>query len=209
MNRDYKRQTQKNKELQDELSCLLISNGVDAKDSEIISAKLLKSITQVTPPQEEARYTQLITASSFSGAGGGTCSKAGNILLNLNQLFGGLASGALVFSGATGSVEPWALVAATIAFWISIRGITRVNVKENDIAVLWVMWQLKNSDKIVYQSEQEILIATNNHLKKYGKNSIGPADVKAALNNLQEIKSIKPSAKGGWIVVECVSVSYR
>jgi hypothetical protein len=209
MSLDYERQAKKESELKYIFAHLLVSVGVDSKDSEIVATELLKSITRITPPEEESHFIGLITASSFSGAGGGKSAKAGNIRLNLNQLFGGLASGSLIFSGVTGSIAPWALVAAAVAFWSSIRGITSVDVTENDIGVLWTLWKLRNSEGIVNESEQEILSATNIHLNKYGRNPIGVADVKAALNHLNEIRSIKPSKNGGWFIVEWVSVNYK
>lgn len=209
MNWDYERKIEKENELRYELSLLLASEGVDARDSELLATELLKRITRITPPEEEARFIQLITANSFSGAGGGNSAKAGNVRLNLNQLFGGLASGTLVFSGVTGSISPWALVAAAIAFWSSIRGITKVDVTENDIGVLWTLWQLRNSEGIVNETEQDILSATNIHLKKYGRTPVGLADVKAALIHLKEIRSIKPARNGGWFIIEWVRVNYR
>jgi hypothetical protein len=209
MNWDYERKAEKENELQYKLSQLLVSEGVDSSDSEIVAKELIKSITRISPPEEESRYIEFITAKSFSGAGGGKSTKPGNIRLNLNQLFGGLASGSLVFSGVTGAIAPWALVAAAIAFWSSIRGITSINVTENDIGVLWTLWKLRNTEGIVNESEQEILSATNNHLEKYGRNSIGVADVNAALNHLKEIRSIKPASNGGWFIVEWVRINYK
>ncbi len=209
MNWNYERKAEKESDLWNELSRLLESEGVDAKDSEVVAQELLKSITRLTPPEEKTHYLQLITANSYSGAGGGKSSKAGNIRLNLNQLFGGLASGTLVFSNITDSISSWTLVAATIAFWSSIRGISTVDVSENDIGVLWTLWQLRNSEGIVNKTEQEILSATNVHLNKYDRNPIGLADVKVALNHLKLIRSIKPVRNGGWFIVEWVRVSYR
>ncbi len=209
MNWDYERQAEKENELRRELSQLLVSEGVDTRDSETVSGELLKSITRITPPEKESHYIGYITANSFSGAGGGKSVKAGNIRLNLSQLFGGLASGSLVFSGVTGSIAPWALVAAAIAFWSSIRGITEVDVTENDIGVLWTLWKLRDSEGIVKEREQVILSETNKHLDKYGRNPIGAADVKSALSHLKEIRSIKPAKNGGWFIVEWVRVNYR
>jgi hypothetical protein len=209
MSLDYDRQKRKKDDLESAFASLLLSEGADEQESEIIAKELLPQITRITPPEKENKTLELISATSYSGAGGGKSAKSGNIRLNLTQLFGGLASGSLVVSGISGSVAPWMLVAAAISFWASIRGVTQVNVTENDVGVIWTLWKMRDGQGIVRESEQEILLATNEHLKKYGRSPVGIADIKAALAHLKEIRSIKPAKGGGWFIVEWVRVLYR
>jgi hypothetical protein len=43
----------------------------------------------------------------------------------------------------------WAFVAAAISLWASLKGITTVNVSENDVGVLFTLWSLWTSQGLL------------------------------------------------------------
>jgi hypothetical protein len=205
MSFDYDRLEKKKSELELKFARLLVTEGLSQQDSESIAKEFLTHTMRITPPEKESGFLELIQATSLSGAGGGRSSKLGNISLNLDKLFGGLVGSSLVISSLSSPIASWTLV----SFCLSIRGITQVSVSENDVGVLWTLWKMRDDEGIVHEPEDEILIATNDHLNKYGRNPIGKADIKAALAHLTEIRSITPKAEGGWFVAERVNALYR
>jgi hypothetical protein len=208
MNCDYEAKELKVSSLIGELSTCLVEQGINSEDAKDAALKLLDLIANVAPPEKEIRSMALVLTSSYSGAGGGKSTKPGNVKINLVKLIGGLASGSLVFVGGTGALPAWAFVMAAISLWTSLKGITTVNVTENEVAVLLTLWSLKDSDNVVHKSDNDIHDAANSYLTKQGRNGIGIADIRVAIQNLSKIGSIKPSRSGGWFVAEWVKVRY-
>ncbi|MEQ9303043.1 MAG: hypothetical protein RJQ14_03940 [Marinoscillum sp.] len=117
MSWDYEAKDAKEGSLKAELSSDLERQGISEEDLSNATTELFDTILQVSPPEKEEVVLHYIGSSSHSGAGGGKSYKLGNIRLNLNKLFGGIASGSLVFAGATGTLPAWAFLAAAISLW--------------------------------------------------------------------------------------------
>jgi hypothetical protein len=205
---NFQRQAEKENELLHELSTLLKSVGVLASDSEIVAEELLKVITEIAAPERVSHLIGYIVASSSSDVTGARIKKRGSILLSLDQLFHTLRSGLPVSSSLIEPIKPWTLIAATIAFWSSIRGITSVKASDCDIGAFWALWNLSDAAGAVNKPLQEILLATNIRLIESGKNEIGLADLQTALDHLETIKIVKPSKRGGLYIVKWVRVKY-
>ena len=205
---NFQRQAEMQYELEHEFSTMLESAGVHAKDSKIVAEELLKAITEIAPPERVSNFIGFTVASSYSYVSEGKHKKAGSVLLSLDHLFRTLASGLPLSSSLTGPIEPWAIVAATITFWSSIRGIASVYEADSNIGAFWTLWNLSDSAGVINSPLQDILVATNNRLVECGKNKIGLAELKMALDYLKYIRIVSASKYGGLYIVKWVRVKY-
>ena len=206
MSWDYNRQKEKTDELKQDIQCLLVKAGVSDEVKEQASKDILDSCIHITPPEKEEFVMEMIIMRP-SGRGGGRSTKAGNITLNLSKLFEAVSSG--VFTVASATQLPWAIPFAVILLWNSIWKGVHVSLSENEAVVIWVMWQVKNCEKIVDMND--IKPAIDKHIKKYERNALSSKDIKFALQNLNAIGCIKKSKKGAdmWFLCEWISPSYR
>jgi len=170
MKLDYEREKEKREELSTFLDDILCTKGIDEKDSVECAKELVDSIVRTTAPEKEQLTMHLITAKSLGGAGGGKSRKLGNIKLNMGELMDAVTLG--VFTGISVHAAPWALPFAVILLWSSLRKQVDVQITETEVAVLWTLWKLRSTDKLVREPIHEILVATNEHLTKYERSPI-------------------------------------
>lgn len=104
---------------------------------------------------------------------------------------------------------PWAIPFAFILLWNSLWKNLEVSLTESEAVVLWVMWQVKNNEKIV--NADDIKPALDKHAEKYERDPLSNKDIEFAIRNLKEIGCIKKSKEGTnmWWLCEWISPSYR
>lgn len=206
MELDYERKKEKEAEVQGVIECHLREAGVDEALVQTTAREFLEKAVRITPPEKEQVFMHLVTMAP-SGRGGGRSSKVGNIRLNIRTLFEAVSNS--VFTVISATQAPWAIPFAAILLWNSIWRNTQVTLSEAEAVTLWVMWQVKDSNKDV--KFEDIKPAVDAHARKYERQTLSEADIKHALKNLNETGCIKPaeSANGTWWLCESISLSYR
>ena len=205
---DYDKEIAKRQELQLELCENLKTAGLDEGVCADLSAKVLETAIKTTPPElPEPATMVLVTAHSFGGAGGGTSRKLGNIRLDIARLMEAAASG--VFTVISSNSAPWTIPFAGVLLWNSLSRSIKIDLTENEVAVLWTLWQLSAGKRVVDESETEILTAVNLHLKKYDRGKMKKGDLVHSISKLNKIGSIKRTRDGkNWFVCEWIRVKY-
>jgi len=203
---DYKRKEERTIELQESIKKLLVEAGVSEDAKEQTAKELLDSCIHITPPEEKELLLEMVTMHP-SGRGGGRSTKAGNITLNVRKLFEAVSSG--VFTVVSVTQMPWAIPFAFVLLWNSLWRNLEVPLSEHEAVVLWVMWQVKNREKIV--NTDDIKPALDKHAKKYERDSLSNKDISFAIEKLKQIGCIKESKEGKklWWLCEWISPSYR
>lgn len=203
---DLDRQTAKRDELVTTLAEALRHYGC-FEDTEEPAARILDVFCRVTPPEEGDVYMELVTAASFSGRGGGTSSKPGNIRLNLRLLFDAVASGTFTVLSLKGA--PWAVPLAAVLLWNSVWRAAQVQLTEKEVAILWTMWRIRDAEKHV--KEDLLRPAIAEHVTKNGLAPITPSDLRHGLERLAKIETIARSKRqsGEWRLIEWIQKSYR
>lgn len=207
MNWDYEAQREKEGELLEDLRGKLEALNVPDSESTATARVLFQNFVRTSPPEEETVSLGLVTVSSFSGRGGGTSSKLGNIRLNIGTLFEAIAAG--VFTTISTVAAPWAIPFAAILLWCSLQKITSVDLTEESVIVLYILHRLKDRDKHVPNDVPAMLAAINAQLQKHGRSQLSESDVRHSLNVLMKIDAIEKNKSGGWFVRECIQVKYR
>ena len=203
---DNERKTEKEAEILSSIENHLLKAGLEESSVNTTAKEFLNNAIRMTPPEKEQELMHLVTMAP-SGRGGGRSSKAGNIKLNIRSLFEAVSSG--VFTVISAAQAPWALPFAAILLWNSIWRNMQVTLSEAEAVTLWVMWQVKDSNKNV--KIEDIKPAIDIHANKYGRPTLSNADINYALKNLNVIGCIKPakSASDMWWLCEWISPSYR
>jgi len=147
---DYKRKNEKTIELQESIKKLLVEAGMSEDVKEQTANELLDSCIDITPPEEKEFLMEAVTMHP-SGRGGGRSTKAGNITLNVRKLFEAVASGVFIVISVT--QIPWTIPFAFILLWNRLWKNLEVPLTEHEAVVLWVMWQVKNQEKIVDETD--------------------------------------------------------
>jgi hypothetical protein len=176
-------------------------------DSEFAAGKILDAFCRVTPPEESEVYMELVTVASFSGRGGGTSSKPGNIRLNLRLLFDAVASGTFTVLSLKGA--PWAVPLAAILLWNSLWRAAQVQLTEKEVAILWTLWRIRDAEK--YVKEELLRPALADHVTKNGIAPITDSDLRHGLEKLAAIETIARSKRESaeWRLIEWIQKSYR
>lgn len=203
---DLDRQTAKRDELVTTLAeALRHHSGVEG--TEEAAALILDAFCRVTPPEEGDVHMELVTAASFSGRGGGTSSKPGNIRLNLRLLFDALASS--TFTVLSLKDAPWAVPLAAVLLWNSVWRAAQVQLTEKEVAILWTMWRIRDAKKHV--KEDLLRPAIAEHVTKNGLAPITPSDLRHGLERLATIGTITRSKRqsGEWRLIEWIQKDYR
>lgn len=203
---DTNRQAEKREELVTALRDALLQHG-DIPAAEEAAGRILDVFACITPPEEGDVYMEMITAASFSGRGGGRSSKPGNIRLNMRLLLEAIASG--TFTVVSLKDAPWAAPFAAIMLWNSVWRAAQVELTEQEVAILWTMWRIRDSDKCV--KESLLLPAVSEHVAKHGLTPISESDVRHGLERLAKIETIARSRRsaGEWRLIEWVQKSYQ
>ncbi|APE05729.1 hypothetical protein BM528_08055 [Alteromonas sp. RW2A1] len=203
---NHKRKNEKEQEIQRAIEVFLRDAGLDKEIIKKTATEFLEKAIRVSPPEKEPVLMHMVTMAP-SGRGGGRSSKAGNIKLNVRTLFDAIANG--VFTVISTTQAPWAIPFAAILLWNSIWRNTQVSLSEAEAVTLWVMWQVKDSNKHV--KLEDIKPAIDTHAKKYERPPLSEADIKHALQNLKQIGCIKTakSAINTWWLCEWISPTYR
>lgn len=203
---NYERQKQKEVEVQDAIEYHLREVGLNESQIQITAREFFEKAIRITPPEKEQVLMHLVTMDP-SGRGGGRSSKLGNIRLNVRTLFEAVSNS--VFTVISATQAPWAIPFAAILLWNSIWRNTQITLSEAEAVTLWVMWQIKDSNKNV--KSEDLKPAIDNHAQKYERQTLSEADIKHALKNLNEIGCIElaKSASNTWWLCEWISPSYR
>jgi len=203
---DYERKKEKEVEVQRAIETHLREAGIDEALIQTTAIELFEKAIRVTPPEKEEVLMHMVTMAP-SGRGGGRSSKAGNIRLNVRTLFDAVSSGAFTVISLTQA--PWAIPFAAILLWNSVWRNTQVSLSEAEAVTLWVMWQVKDTNKNVKYAD--IKPGIDVHAEKYERQSLSDLDIKHALENLSKIGCIKParSVSNTWWLCEWISPSYR
>jgi hypothetical protein len=203
---NYERKKEKEAEVQGAIEIHLREAGLDETIIQTTAREFLEKGIRVTPPEKKQLFLHMVTMAP-SGRGGGSSSKAGNIRLNVRTLFEAVSSG--VFTVISATQAPWSIPFAAILLWNSIWRNMQVSLSEAEAITLWVMWQVKDSNKNV--KVEDIKPGVDAHAKKYERQTLSEADIKHALQNLNKIGCIKPnqSASNTWWLCEWISPAYR
>jgi len=206
MSLDYEKQEKRKTQISHDLSILLKQFGVPDAENDKATSLLLNNYVDITPPEKEEVFMHYITASSFSGRGGGRSVKAGNIRLNIGKLLEAVSSG--VFTIVSVNTSPWAIPFAAILLWRSLWKTVEIDITEIEVVVLINLHRLKNNKKIVEKSLEEILAEVNKTVGKYERPNISKSDLSNALKQLESIDSIDKN-NDGWFIREWVKISYK
>lgn len=203
---DYKRKEEKVLEVQESIKELLVDAGIPEDAKEQTSKEFLDSCVHISPPEEKELLLEMVTMRP-SGRGGGKSTKPGNITLNVRKLFEAVSSG--VFTVVSVTQMPWAIPFAFVLLWNSLWRNLEIPLSENEAVVLWVMWQVKNNEKVV--NEADIKPALDKHAEKYERDTLSNKDISYAIDKLNQIGCIKESKEGRnmWWLCEWISPSYR
>ena len=174
---DYERKEEKALELQETIKNLLVEAGVSDNLKEQTTKELMDACIKITPPEEKEILMNMITMRP-SGRGGGRSTKPGNITLNIRKLFEAVSSG--VFTVVSVTQLPWAIPFAFILLWNSLWKNLQVSLTESEAVVLWVMWQVKNNQKIV--NVVDIKPSVDKHAAKYERDTLSNKDIEFAIN---------------------------
>ncbi len=167
---DYERKAHKASELTTLLEQWL-PNHLDGSNRLALARQLLNVFAEIAPPKHEHVYVELVTARSFSGRGGGRSSKPGNIQLNIRSLFEAVANG--TFTVVSAAEAPWALPFAAILLWNSVWKAAQVELTQNEVAILWTMWGIRDREK--YVAHPKLLEAVNQHMARHSLTAMWPA----------------------------------
>lgn len=202
---DLNRQAEKREELVAALRDALLQHCEFVGADDLVG-KILDVFGRVTPPEEGDVYMELVTAASFSGRGGGTSSKPGNVRINMRLLFDAVASGTFTVLSLKGA--PWAVPFAAIMLWNSVWRAAQVQLTEKEVAILWTMWRIRDAEKHVVESL--LLPAIAEHVAKHGLAPITDSDLRHGLEELAKIETIARSKRrsGEWRLIEWIQKPY-
>ncbi len=184
-----------------------LATRCQTSDARALALEVLEHFCQLTAPEEEDPVLGSVVARSFSGRGGGRSTKPGNIRLNIGSLFEAISAG--TFTAISVAEAHWTLPFAAILLWNSVWKAVEVELSEGEVAVLWVMWGIR--DKNHYVPHSAILPALNKHTQKNGLASMSAQDLDYALHKLERIGSIAKAKRqaGEWFLIEWIRKSYR
>lgn len=203
---NHDRKQEKEAEILEMTASYLRSAGIDEDHVKATAQEFLNNAIRITPPEKESQIIHMVRMAP-SGRGGGRSTKAGNIRLNIRTLFEAISSG--VFTVVSVTDNHWSIPFAALLLWNSIWKNLEVQLSEAEAVTLWVMWQIKDENKNVNQTN--IKPAVEKHAEKYQMQVLSESDIKYALENLRKIGCIKPSKgmRDHWWLCEWVSPSYR
>jgi hypothetical protein len=200
---DRNREQQKRKELLATLESALLGSAAKPRDT---AEEVLNAFVRITPPQKEEVVMKYMTMFD-DGRGGGRSVKPGNIRLNMGALIEAVAGGAL---SAVGVVHfPFTASFAAIILWNSVWRAVKVDITENDAAVLYVMWTDRDENDEV--TNENLLQRCNTHLEFVQRQPLSARDIAHSLDTLGKIQTIKRSRfrPENWWLREWIRVTYR
>jgi hypothetical protein len=183
--------------------CQVPSNGHVSK---VLARQIFDAFVSTTPPEKEKVLMHLVTI-GFDGRGGGKSTKPGNIHLNFGKLVDALCAGTLT---AIGIQSPDAAILAAVVLWNSLWRAIKIELSENEAAVLYVMWMLREKSNNTIE-KAGLLKKCNSHFTKNQRAHISDSDLQYALGRLQKIKTIGTSENdpNKWSLCEKITVTFR
>ena len=206
MEYDYERGKQKEEEILEKITSYLANADVDAADRRQVAEIIASTSIRVTPPEVQRIVLHLVTLHA-SGRGGGKSSKPGNIRLNIGKLMEGVANG--VFAVVSSYQIPWLAPFAFIMLWKSLWDSSKVDLTENDAAVIYSMWI--HSDNKNEIPKRNLLQTVNMHLQRHNCQPITQKDLDFSISSLIKVGCIKESStnRNNWWLCEWVQPIYR
>ncbi len=200
---DHERQQEKEEELTQMLEATLTDQDCDAR---ALAEQIIGLAVDVSPPEKEQFTLELMTFRN-DGRGGGRSRKPGNIRFNMGKLVEAVSAGVITAVGAIQA--PITIPFAALVLWNSIWRCVDVELSEADAALVYVMWMHQESDR--YVAEQGLQQKLNDHLEKYGRQSMSEYDMKHSMEKLEKIGSIKKAKKHGdyWQLCERIKPEYN
>ncbi len=153
----------------------------------------------------------------FTGRGGGTSRKAGNVVLNLKKIMEGFGEGILTVLG--GNVIPFNIplpapfnvgIGIPLAVIIVARKLSAnvsINIDEKHAAVFAALWSIRDTDSRLVSGVNKY-DRINEVIKTYGITPITKSDYDFVIQGLSDINSISLQSDGSILLTEDIKNKY-
>lgn len=159
---------------------------------------------QITPPESEVSNNRVIPVhEGFTSEAKST--KPGNIKINLNKLC--IVSCESIFPIVAATHTPWLIPFAALVICNKFWSLQNIPITERDAAVIWTMWEEKDSEDCV--KAEMVLDLVNEKLSRYSRSQMTQQEFEGIIRNLRKIKCIEETKENKWHLLEEVKVTYQ
>jgi hypothetical protein len=156
-----------------------------------VASYVVERFSRISEPPEE-NYMEMIVLGSGSGIGGGRSRKPGNVVLNWKRLFLDTPEHILTILGAASS--NYLIPLAALAVWNKVRGITRVDLTENQAIIIAALWDLRDDNN--YVDGANLLNEINNYIANSVARQFTQKELDQILRELSGMKAIELTTEG-------------
>lgn len=137
-----------------------------------------------------------------AGAGGGSSTKAVNIILDWRKLM--VEGSEIVLAVAGVAAKPWLIPLVGIVIWKKVYSLSTVRISERHAFVLWVVWKYHYSTKIF--SWDGLTENLAQEIKVSDQPELSDIELRSILTNLEEMRCLKRSDHNLWVLCETIEV---